>query len=75
MRWDWGRPFGGEPGENRRIGKWIISGWFVLGLTALLFAITWLRAWILWVMGIGFVLLGVIAMGMAAGVIPRRGRD
>ena len=75
MKWDWGQPFGAKRGEYPVVGKWISFSWLVLGSVSLLLAIEGESHRTLWaLLGGGWILLGLIGLGMAAGVIPRRDR-
>lgn len=75
MNLDWGRPFGADPGEHQGIGKWLTFLWLILGLVSLLTGLVMQPNWTpLVVLGGSFILLGLIGVGMAAGVIPRPGR-
>lgn len=74
MGWDWGRPFGAEPGSHRRFGMAITFGWVVVGIGCLLFGVIGEGDVAMMVLGSAMLLLALVAFGMAAGVIPRRGR-
>lgn len=74
MRWDWGRPLGAEPGTYRRFGMAITFGWVVVGIGSLLLGLLGRGGVAMMVLGSVMLLHALVALGMAAGVIPRRGR-
>jgi hypothetical protein len=67
MNWDWGRPFRSDP----IWGKAITPGWCVLGLGMIVTGSAGAMAWG-GALGVGFLVMASVAIGMAAGVIPRR---
>lgn len=67
MTWNWGRPFK----SDERFGKILIMGWLGIGGANVLLGSLVGPTWLI-LLDVLFLLLGVVATGMAAGVIPRR---
>jgi hypothetical protein len=67
MDWNWGRPLNSAP----IWGKVITLAWFATGAGMILIGSTGGNRWAL-ALGFGFMLVTAVAVGMAAGVIPRR---